>query len=110
MNLQKGSVLVIDKGYSDYSWHNQLTSKGIFWVIRTPGNAKYRVLERRKVNKFQGITSDQVTKCTSNRSCKNNLKPVRRVGFRGAETGKHYVFIISHFDWSARTIASIYKT
>lgn len=53
MNFQKGSVLVFDKGYSDYSWHNQLTNKGIFWVTRIRGNAKYRVLERHKVNKLQ---------------------------------------------------------
>ena len=109
MNFQKGSVLVFDKGYADYSWHNQLTNKGIFWVTRIRGNAKYRILERNKVNKSQGITSDQIIEYTSNRSSKNNLKPVRRVGFRDTETGKHYVFITNHFDWSAKTIASIYK-
>lgn len=109
MRFPKGSVLVFDKGYSDYSWHNQLTNQGIFWVTRIRGNAKYRVLERRTVNRSQGITSDQVIEYTSDRSVKNNLRPVRRVGFRDAETGKHYVFITNHFDWSAKTIASIYK-
>lgn len=48
MNFKKGSVLVFDRGYSDYSWHNQLTTKGIFWVARIRGNAKYRVIERRE--------------------------------------------------------------
>ncbi|BBJ22294.1 hypothetical protein W01_02210 [Candidatus Nitrotoga sp. AM1P] len=109
MNFQKGSVLVFDKGYADYSWHNQLTNKGIFWVTRIRGNAIYRILERNKVNRLQGITSDQIIKYTSNRSSKNNLKPVRRVDFRDAETGKHYVFVTNHFDWSAKTSASIYK-
>ena len=109
MRFPKGSVLVFDKGYSDYSWHNQLTNQGIFWVTRIRGNAKYRVLERRTVNRLQGITGDQVIEYTSDRSVKNNLRPVRRVGFRDAETGKHYVFITNHFDWSAKTIASIYK-
>ena len=109
MRFPKGSVLVFDKGYSDYTWHNQLTSQGIFWVTRIRGNAKYRVLERRTVNKSHGITSDQIIEYTSIRSCKNTLRPVRRVGFRDAETGKHYVFITNHFDWSAKTIARIYK-
>jgi len=109
MRFPKGSVLVFDKGYSDYSWHNQLTNQGIFWVTRIRGNAKYRVLERRTVNRSQGVTSDQVIEYTSDRSVKNYLRPVRRVGFRDAETGKHYVFITNHFDWSAKTIASIYK-
>jgi len=109
MRFPRGSVLVFDKGYSDYSWHNQLTSQDIFWVTRIRGNAKYRVLERRAVNRLQGITSDQVIEYTSDRSSKNNLRPVRRVGFRDPETGKHYVFITNHFNWSANTIASIYK-
>jgi putative transposase len=109
MRFPRGSVLVFDKGYSDYSWHNQLTNHGIFWVTRIRGNAKYRVLERRTVNRSQGITSDQVIEYTSDRSVKNHLRPVRRVGFRDPETGKHYVFITNHYNWSANTIASIYK-
>lgn len=109
MNFPKGSVLVFDKGYSDYRWHNQLTSIGIFWVTRIRGNAKFRVLKRRAVDKSQGITSDQTIEYTSLRSSKNNLRAVRRIGYRDAETGKHYVFITNHFDWSAKTIADIYK-
>ena len=38
MSFPKGSVVVFDKGYSDYSWHNHLTSKGVFWVTRIRGN------------------------------------------------------------------------
>ncbi len=109
MRFPTGSVLVFDKGYADYAWHNKLTSKGIFWVTRIRGNAKYHVLERGTANRSQGITSDQVIEYTSIRSCKNNLRPVRRIGYRDVETGKHYVFITNHFDWSAKTIARIYK-
>jgi len=109
MQFPKGSVLVFDRGYADYSWHNQLTDQGIFWVTRIRSNAKYRVIERHEINKSQGITSDQVIEYTSTRSSKNNLRAVRRVGFRDPETGKHYVFVTNHFDWSAKTIADIYK-
>jgi len=109
MRFPKGSVLIFDKGYADYRWHNQLTDQGIFWVTRIRGNAKYRVIDRREVNRSQGITSDQVIEYTSIRSSKNNLRAVRRVGYHDPETGKHYVFITNHFDWSAKTIADIYK-
>lgn len=109
MDFPAGSVLVFDKGYADYAWHNQLTNKGIFWVTRIRSNAKYRVLERRVVDKSPNITSDQIIEYTSDRSHKNNLRPVRRVGFYDPQTHKHYVFITNHFDWSAQTIADIYK-
>lgn len=109
MNFPVGSVLVFDKGYADYTWHNQLTNKGIFWVTRIRGNAKYRVLKRQNTDRSQGITSDQTIDYTSDRSRKNHLKPVRRIGFYDALTNKHYAFITNHFDWSAKTIADIYK-
>jgi len=109
MRFEPGSVLVFDRGYGDYSWHNQLTSKGIYWVTRIRGNAKYKVLERKAVNKDHFITSDQIIEYTSVRSRGNNLRAVRRIGFRDPESGRHYVFTTNHFDWSAKTIADIYK-
>ena len=109
MKFPKGSVLVFDKGYADYAWHNQLTNKGIFWVTRIRANAKYRVLKRSAVSKAQGVTSDQIIEYTSDRSRQNNLRPVRRIGFYDAQTNKHYAFITNHLSWAAKTIADIYK-
>jgi len=107
--LPTGSVLVFDKGYNCYRWHNSLTEKGIFFVSRIRGNAKYRVLERHAVNRCRGITSDQTIEYTALRKDGDKLKPIRRIGYRDPETGKHYVFISNQFSWSAKTIADIYK-
>jgi len=109
MNFPPGSVLVFDKGYSSYRWHNTLTEKGIFFVTRLRSNAQYRVLERRPVKRGSGVTSDQIIEYTAERKDGDPLTPVRRVGYRDAETGKHYVFITNQFNWSANTIADIYK-
>jgi putative transposase len=105
----KGSVLVFDKGYNSYEWHNSLTDKGYFWVTRIRGNALYRVSERRSVAGYAHITCDQTIEYTGKQSHKTQLRPVRRIGYRDPETGKHYVFITNNFSWSARTIADIYK-
>jgi len=107
--LPKGSVVVFDKGYNCYRWHNSLTENGIFFVSRIRGNAKYRVLERHAVNGGSGITSDQTIEYTALRKDGDKLKPIRRIGYRDPETGKHYVFISNQFSWSAKTIADIYK-
>ena len=109
MALPKGSVLVFDKGYSSYQWHNALTDQGIFFVTRIRSNAKYRVLERHPVDPNTTVTSDQRIEYTLLRKHAVPLKPIRRVGYRDPETGKHYVFITNHFHWSAQTIADIYK-
>jgi len=108
-NAPKGSVLVFDKGYNNYRWHKTLTDKGIYWVTRIRGNAKYKVLERRKHKNNSAITSDQTIKYSSKQRDGEKFYPIRRIGYRDPETGQRYVFITNHFDWSAQTIADIYK-
>lgn len=108
-NYPKGSVLVFDKGYNSYQWHNTLTDKGIIWVTRIRGNALYRVLERRSTGNNTAITSDQTIEYTGKQAHKTPLRPVRRIGYKDPETNKHYVFITNNFRWSAQTIADIYK-
>jgi len=107
--LPKGSVVVFDKGYNCYRWHNSLTENGIFFVSRIRRNARYRVLERHPVNGGSAITSDQTIEYTAQRLDGGKLKPIRRIGYRDPETGKHYIFISNQFSWSAKTIADIYK-
>lgn len=108
-DFPKGSVVVIDKGYTDYGWYKQLTEKGIFFVTRQRTNAKYRVVERRKVNRTQSVTSDQIIELTGLRFKDSDFPRLRRIGYRDEESGKHYVFLTNHFKLSAKTIADIYK-
>ena len=108
-NAPKGSVLVFDKGYNNYRRHKALTDKGIYWVTRIRGNAKYRVLERKEKTNNPAITSDQIIKYSSKQRDGDKLYPIRRIGYRDPETGQRYVFITNHFDWSAEVIADIYK-
>lgn len=42
----KGSIVAIDRGYTDYKWYKTLTDKGVYFVARLKSNAKVRVLER----------------------------------------------------------------
>jgi hypothetical protein len=108
-DFPKGSVVVIDKGYTDYGWYKQLTEKGIFFVTRQRTNAKYRVVERRTVNRSQGITSDQTIELTGAKFKNGAFPRLRRIGYRDAESGKRYVFLTNHFKLSAKTIADVYK-
>lgn len=108
-DFPKGSIVIIDKGYTDYGWYKQLTDKGIFFVTRQRNNAVYRVVERRQVNRGQGVTSDQVIELMGNQLKNKSMPKLRRVGYRDPQSGKHYVFLTNHFDLSARTIADVYR-
>lgn len=108
-DFPKGSLVVMDKGYTDYGWYKQLTERGIFFVTRQRRNALYRVLERRQADSTQGVTSDQVIELTGQKFKHGAIPQLRRVGYRDAQSGRHYVFLTNHFKLSAKTIAEVYK-
>lgn len=107
--LPKHSIVVCDRGYTDYAWYNQLNSNGIFFVTRQRKNARYRVIERRSINKSKGLTSDQTVQLTGTKAS-NCPIALRRIGFKDAETGIQYFFLTNNFKLAASTIAAIYKS
>ena len=105
LHLPKGSIVVEDMGYTDYDRYAQLTAQRIFFVTRQKRNARCEVLERRKINKKQGLLSDQ-TICIQ---AQEGSLVLRRIGYRDPVTGRRYIFLTNHFKLAAKTIADIYK-
>lgn len=105
LELPKGSIVVFDKGFINYSWFRTLGEKTIFFVTRLKRNAAYKLLERRPVNRKTGVTSDHIIEVAS----RGKTLRLRRIGYRDQETGKRYEFLTNHFRLSAKTIADIYK-
>jgi len=107
--LPRGSIVVMDRGYNDYAWFNALTDKKIFFVTRQKRNASYHVTETRNVPTEKGLLFDETIVITGAKA-KSCPIPLRRVGFRDAETAKEYVFLTNNFHLAAKTIADIYKS
>lgn len=107
--LPAGSIVVFDRGYNDYGWYKQLSEHDIFFVTRQRRSASYRVVKRRQVPAGKGLTSDQTIELTSARGRRCPI-PLRRIGYRDPDTGKHYVFLTNNFQLTAATIAAIYKS
>jgi len=110
INFPKGSIIAMDRGYTDYKWYKELSDKGIYFVARLKKNASIRVLERREVDRSTGLTSDQTVEFTGYQASRRCSIPMRRIGYRDPDTGKHYVFLTNNFTLSPRTIAKIYKS
>ena len=110
LDLPQGSIVVVDKGYNDYSWYKQLTDKGIFFVTRLKNNACYRVVERREVMKSKGVTSDQLIEFAGTVTARKCPIRLRRIGYRDQDTGKHYVFLTNNLALAPRMIADLYKS
>ena len=108
LRLPKGSIVVMDRGYNDYAWYNQLHNNDIYFVTQLKTNAHYRVIERRTVLKNKGLTCDQTIQLTSTKA-KNYPIRLRRIGYKDAHTGIQYTFLTNNFKLAARTIADVYK-
>ena len=109
LRMPKGSVLVFDRGYNDLGWQETLSKQGVFYVSRLRRNSLYQVVERRDTSSVTNVTSDQIIQYSGMRAKNENWRPLRRIGYRDPETGKHYVFITNQMNWSAKTVADIYK-
>lgn len=106
----KGSVLVFDRGYSRYTWHKQLTDKGLFWVTRARKGMVYEVVKTRPVAQDSAIICDQIIRLSNKRARQAGAYDIRRVEYRDPESGKVYVFITNQRHWLAQTVADIYKS
>jgi len=109
-HFPKGSVLVFDRGYSRYTWHKQLTDKGLFWVTRARKGMLYEVIKTQPIAEGSAIISDQIVRLSNKRARQAGAYDIRRVEYRDPESGKTYVFITNQKTWSAQTVADIYKS
>ena len=108
LRLPRGSVTVFDRGFDDYAWYSALEKQGVFFVTRLKRGAKYRVEERRGVPWRGTVTSDQTIRW-SGKGAKDCPIPLRRIGYRDPDTGRHYVYLTNAFHLSASTIAEVYR-
>lgn len=109
LQFSRGSIVVFDKGYTDYKWFKALNDKGVFFVTRLRKSAIWRVEESREVNKNTGLTCDQTITLTGIKPQKLGMPKLRRIGYRDPESNQYYEFITNNFVLSAKTIAAIYK-
>ena len=108
LTLPPGSIVAADRAYIDFAWLFSLNKRKNYLVTRLKKNIKYKVAERRPVLKSKGITSDQTILLTGPKANDCPI-PLRRVGYKDPDTGKHYFFLTNNFHLAAKTIADIYK-
>jgi len=111
INFPKGSVIVADRGYVDYKWLNVLDSSGCFFVTRAKSNMSFHVHQRFQVNglKFDGMLEEQHVSLKDYHAKKNYPGKLRLIRYLDSITAKEYVFLTNNFNWTAKTVADIYK-
>jgi hypothetical protein len=107
LRFEPGTILVFDRGYTDYDWFWRLTLQGVYFITRMRWNAFYEVVEARPLPSVGSVIRDEIVRVGHRRYC----RPVelRRMAVRDEKSGEEVVFLTNHPHLAARTIAQIYR-
>lgn len=108
LDLQKGSVLVFDRAYIDYSWWAKLDKQGIFFVSRQKDNQHIFVADQHPTLQ-EGVIADERIYIGEFSKYQKYQKELRRIKYYDKDAKKEYSFITNNLELSASQIAFIYK-
>ena len=111
--FQKNTIIVEDRAYFDYElMHNRIKAQNIF-VTRIKTNTLFEILEELDLpdEKDEDILVDRIIKLTGKKAIETeiNEQKLRLVTVYKADGNKTIEIITNNLDWSARTVADLYK-
>lgn len=107
--LNPGSIVAIDRGYTDYALFGRWTMAEIFFVTRMKDNAAFTVEAELDVPQNRNILADQIIRLTGVQAQIDCPGPLRRVVVWDEENKREIVLLTNLMDFGATTIAAIYK-
>lgn len=105
--LPKGSTLVFDRGYCDFTTLNRFANDNITWVTRRRKQLTYKVLQDyKKIDNDGTVISDEQIQLGWRLGTKVTARLVR---YKDIASGEQYEFISNNFRMKATTIAGLYQ-
>jgi hypothetical protein len=110
--LLKGSVIVADRFYNDFSLLNIWDSKGVYFVIRHKENIQYTVIKENELpeNRHQHILKDEIIELKNTVSSNKYPNKIRRVSVWDDLNEQVIELITNQMTWTANTIGELYKS
>lgn len=109
LDFAPGTIIVDDRGYTDYTLWGRWCSQHVYFVTRMKDNALYEVIGDKKVPHHRHVLRDEQIELRGPKAIEKCPYPLRRIEVEDPETGEILVFITNHIDLGASTIAAIYK-
>ena len=103
MDYPRGSMVCMDRGYTDYEWWEELDSNGVYFVTRLKSNADYDQIRRRSGRRSKNIEDDETI------MLKGTKTPFRLIRYVDPTDNHEYHFITNAMHLSAQTVADIYR-
>ncbi len=110
--LLKGSVIVADRFYNDFSLLRIWDSSWVYFVVRHKENIQYTVLKENPLpdKKHQHILKDEIIELKNKSSKEKYTKPLRRVALWDEVNQQVIEIITNQLTWAANTIGELYKS
>lgn len=107
--LNPGSIVAMDRGYTDYALFGRWTMAGIYFVTRLKDKAAYEVVAECELPANRGILADQIIRLTGTQAQTDCPCLLRRVVVWDADNEREIVLLTNLLEFGATTIAAIYK-
>ncbi len=109
LRFDPGTIVVMDRGYTDYAWLGQLTAQAVWFVTRLKDAAVYEVVESRRIPTQGRVERDEIIRLTGVGAPEKCPPPLRRVEVYDPEKDRTLVFLTNHLTLGATTIGAIYQ-
>jgi hypothetical protein len=109
LDFPRGSIVALDRGYTDYKLYARWTREGVFFVSRLKANADVVCVESRPVPKGSNVLRDEIIRLNPFMAGRPDLPDLRRVVVWLEDKQEELVLLTNNFELAASTIAAIYK-
>jgi hypothetical protein len=107
--LHSGAHYVMDRGYMDFGRLVRLQRQGVYFVVRCKEPVRFKVLNRRRVNRKFGLRCDQTVGLSSSWSKKSYPDPLRKIRFFDSEHKVMLVLLTNNLEAAPEVITELYR-
>lgn len=109
LDFPKGSIVALDRGYTDYKLYARWTRAGVFFVTRLKANADVVRVESRPVPERGKVLREKTFRLNAFMAGRPDLPDLRRIVIWLEDKSQELVLLTNNFELAASTIATIYK-
>lgn len=109
--LLKGSVIVADRFYNDFSLLHVWDSNQVYFVVRHKDNIKFKTVKELELpeERHQHVLKDEVIELTGIKTKVKYPRKLRRVALWDEKNQQTIEVITNQMSWTANTITELYK-
>jgi hypothetical protein len=104
-----GTIVVDDRGYTDYTLWGRWCSQHVYFVTRMKDNALYEAIGEKEIPQHRPILKDEQIELRGVGAIEKCPSPLRRIEVYDPKKDEIIVLLTNHPTLGATTIAAIYK-